>query len=216
MDAERLIVGAHYDVFTNPGADDNASGVAGLLELARLLDTLKPVLKYRIDLVAYTNEEPPYFRTEQMGSAVHAKYLSDNKIKVKGMICLEEIGYFTDEAKSQSYPLDILHLFYPERGNFIGVVGKIGQRKIVRRMKSKMRSGSVIDIRSINAPRWVTGIDYSDHLNYWNYGYDAVMINDTSWYRGNQYHTGGDTPDRLDYERMAQVVSGVYNAMVSY
>jgi hypothetical protein len=216
MDAERLIVGAHYDVFTNPGADDNASGVAGLLELARLLDTLKPNLKYRVDLVAYTNEEPPYFRTEQMGSAVHAKYLHDNKINVKGMICLEMIGYFTDEEKSQSYPLDILHLFYPEKGNFVAVVGQLWQRKIVRKVKSGMLAGSEISVKSINSPKWVVGIDFSDHLNYWKYGYDAIMITDTSWYRNDQYHETGDTPDCLDYERMAQVVSGIYNAMVNY
>jgi hypothetical protein len=184
-DAPRIIIGAHYDVYENPGADDNASGVAGLLELAHLLDSLKPALKYRIDLVSYCLEEPPYFRTDMMGSAVHAKYLADNKIPVKAMISLEMIGYFSDKPKSQSYPLGLLHLFYPERGNFIAVVGSFGQWKIVRRIKSGMIRGSEISVKSINSPKWVVGIDFSDHLNYWKYGWDAVMITDTSWYRND-------------------------------
>jgi hypothetical protein len=216
-DGPRLIIGAHYDVCENqPGADDNASGVAGLLELAHLLDSLKPALKYRIDLVAYSLEEPPYFRTEMMGSAVHAKYLADNKIPVIGMVSLEMIGYFSDEPKSQSYPVGLLHLFYPEKGNFIAVVGSFGQWKIVRKMKTGMITGSVIPVKSINSPKWVPGIDFSDHLNYWKYGWDAVMVTDTSWYRNDQYHEPGDTPDRLNYDKMAQVVSGVYNAVIGY
>lgn len=214
-DGERIITGAHYDVCDNqPGADDNASGVAGLLELARLLSGKKD-LKYRIDLVAYTLEEPPYFRTEHMGSAVHAKYLHDNKIKVKAMISIEMIGYFSDEPKSQQYPLGILKWFYPTRGNYIAVVGKIGQGSIVRKVKKHMRSGSGIDVRSINAPAFVQGIDFSDHLNYWKYGYDAVMITDTSFYRNANYHENTDTIDTLDFTKMAEVVKGIYNALIN-
>jgi len=124
-DAERLIVGAHYDVCGDqPGADDNASGVAGLLEIARLLKLYQPKIDYRIDLVAYTLEEPPNFKTKNMGSAVHAKYLHDNKIKVKAMICLEMIGYFSEKPKSQQYPVGILKLLYPKTANFIAVVAQ--------------------------------------------------------------------------------------------
>jgi hypothetical protein len=215
-DGERIIIGAHYDVCQDqPGADDNASGVAGILEIARLLKANSPKLKYRIDLVAYTLEEPPYFRSEFMGSAIHAKYLKDNGIKVRAMICLEMIGYFTDEPRSQEYPVGLLKLFYPTTGNFITVVGRLGKGSLTRKMKKGMSAGSTIDVRSISAPRFIPGIDYSDHLNYWNYNYDAVMITNTSWYRNANYHMDSDTPETLDYERMAEVVKGVYWAVVN-
>lgn len=212
---ERLIVGAHYDVCEDqPGADDNASGVAGLLEIARLLANEKE-LKYRIDLVAYTLEEPPFFRTENMGSAVHAKYLHDNNIKVKGMISIEMIGYFSDQPKSQEYPLGILKLFYPTKANYIAVVGKLGQGRMVRKIKKNMRSGSDISVRSINAPASIPGIDFSDHLNYWKYGFDALMITDTSFYRNSNYHEKTDSIDTLDFDKMAEVVKGIYNAILN-
>ncbi|MBL4752490.1 MAG: M28 family peptidase [Flavobacteriales bacterium] len=215
-DGERIIIGAHYDVCQNqPGADDNASGVAGILEIARLLKSQAPKLKYRIDLVAYTLEEPPYFRSEYMGSAVHAQYLKDKGIVVKAMICLEMIGYFSDEPKSQQYPIGLLKLFYPSRGNFITIVGKLGKGGLTRKMKRGMRAGSSIDVRSISAPKIIPGIDYSDHLNYWKHGYDAVMITNTSWYRNANYHMPTDTPETLDYVRMAEVVKGVYWAVVN-
>lgn len=212
---ERIIVGAHYDVCDEqPGADDNASGVAGILEIARLLGEQKDI-KTRIDLVAYTLEEPPHFRKETMGSAVHAKYLHDNKIPVKAMISVEMIGYFSDEPKSQEYPLGILKLFYPTKANYIAVVGKIGQGRVTRKMKKHMRCGSEIDVRSINAPAAIPGIDFSDHLNYWRYGYDALMITDTSFYRNKNYHEKTDTIETLDFTRMAEVVKGIYNAVMN-
>jgi hypothetical protein len=214
-DAERLIVGAHYDVCgAQAGADDNASGVAGLLELARQLKKNSPQLDHRIDMVFYTLEEPPHFRTPTMGSAIHAKYLYDNNIKVKGMICLEMIGYYSEEKGSQHYPLGLLKLFYPSRANYIAVVGKMGQGRFLRKVKRKMISSCGINVRSINAPTFVPGIDFSDHLNYWHYGYDAVMITDTSFYRNDNYHQPGDIPSTLDYDKMAEVVKGVYNAIV--
>jgi hypothetical protein len=212
-DGERIIVGAHYDVCDEQaGADDNASGVTGILEISRLLSEQKDI-RTRIDLVAYTLEEPPHFRKETMGSAVHAKYLHDNNIPVKAMISVEMIGYFSDEPKSQEYPLGILKLFYPTKANYIAVVGKIGQGRIIRKMKKHMRSGSEIDVRSINAPAAIPGIDFSDHLNYWKYGYDALMITDTSFYRNKNYHEKGDTIETLDFTRMAEVVKGIYNAI---
>jgi len=213
-DGERIIVGAHYDVCEDQmGADDNASGVAGLIELARLL-SVENNLKYRIDLVAYTLEEPPFFRTDKMGSAVHAKYCHDNNIDIKAMVVLEMIGYFTDEKNSQDYPLKALKLVYPNKGNFIAVVGKLGKGKLTRHMKKEMKKGSDIPVSSISAPASMPGIDFSDHLNYWNYDYDAVMITNTAFYRNKYYHETGDTADRLDYAKMAEVVKGVYYGIV--
>ncbi len=214
-DAERLIVGAHYDVCgEQAGADDNASGVAGLLELARLLKN-KTDLKYRIDLVFYTLEEPPHFRTKEMGSYIHAKSLFDQKIKVKGMVCLEMIGYFSEKPKSQQYPIGILKLFYPTKANYIAVVSKIGQGRFLRKIKKRIKPCCDVDVKSINAPAWITGIDFSDHLNYWAFGYDAVMITDTSFYRNANYHEKTDTVETLDFAKMAEVVRGVYHAITT-
>ncbi|MBL4592284.1 MAG: M28 family peptidase, partial [Flavobacteriales bacterium] len=183
-DGERIIVGAHYDVCEEQaGEDDNASGTAGILELARLLQKHQPNLTYRIDLVAYTLEEPPYFRTKYMGSAVHATYLHHNNIPVKAMICLEMIGYFSDEKGSQDYPIGLLKLFYPNTGNYISVVSKMGggNGKLTRKVKKAMKRGSEIDVTSVNAPANMPGIDFSDHLNYWKYDYPAVMITNTAF-----------------------------------
>jgi hypothetical protein len=215
-EGERIIVGAHYDVCgVQPGADDNASGVAGLLEIARLLKKEDTHLKYRIDLVAYTLEEPPNFRTERMGSAVHAKMLYDSGIKVKTMICLEMIGYFSDKPRSQNYPLGIMKLFYPTKANFIAVIGKVGQGKTTRKIKRRINKDSGIRAISLNAPASLEGIDFSDHLNYWKYGYVAVMITDTSFYRNANYHERTDTIDTLDIDKMAEVIKGVFSSILS-
>jgi hypothetical protein len=217
-DAERIIVGAHYDVCEEQaGADDNASGTAGILELARLLKKHQPELTYRIDLVAYTLEEPPYFRTDFMGSAVHAKYLHDNNIPIKAMMCLEMIGYFSEEKGSQDYPVGILKLFYPNKGNYISVVSKMGagNGKLTRKIKKGIKRGANIDVSSVNAPAKMPGIDFSDHLNYWKYDYPAVMITNTAFYRNKNYHEPTDLPETLDYEKMAEVIKGVYNTIVN-
>jgi Zn-dependent M28 family amino/carboxypeptidase len=210
---ERVVVGAHYDTAgPYPGADDNASGVAGLIELAGLLG--KADLAIRVDLVAYTLEEPPFFRSEHMGSAVHARSLKAEKANVRAMLALEMIGYFTDAKDSQSFPAPGLSLFYPTTGNFIAIVGRMGEGRLVRRIKKAMSSASNLPVHSINAPRFLAGIDFSDHLNYWEAGYPAVMITDTAFYRNPNYHTRTDTPDTLDYRRMAQVVAGIHAAVL--
>ncbi|MDR8389645.1 M28 family peptidase [Aliifodinibius sp. S!AR15-10] len=210
---EQIVVGAHYDVAgPYPGADDNASGVAGLLELARLLSDDELTLK--VELVAYPLEEPPYFYTRKMGSFVHAKSLKDQNINVRAMLALEMIGYFKDDEGSQSYPLFLLRPFYPSVGNYIAVVGKLFQRKLVRSAREAMRRATPLPVESINAPRLLPGIALSDHLNYWWAGYPAAMITDTAFYRNPHYHTAHDTPDTLDYERMAQVVNGVRAAVI--
>jgi hypothetical protein len=168
---ERIVVGAHYDVAgPYPGADDNASGVAGLIELAHLLGRTK--LPLRVELVAFSLEEPPYFRTEYMGSAVHAASLKKQGVPVRAMFCLEMIGYFSDAPGSQSFPTPALKPFYPSKGNFITIVGKPDQGALVRRVKTAMRHASPLPVFSINAPTAVPGIDFSDHGSYWK----AVMM----------------------------------------
>ena len=218
---ERIVVGAHYDAFDEfPGADDNASGVAGLIELAHLLGNTS--LPMRVELVAFTLEEPlgpgepGAFRTQDGGSAVHADSLKREGISVRIMFSLEMIGFFDDAESSQDYPFSLLKLFYPSRGNFISVVGKLDQGWAVRRVKKAMRAASSLPVYSINAPTSVRGIDRSDHFNYWEAGYPAVMVTDTAFLRNVHYHTEKDIPDRLDYERMAMVVQGVYGAVLAF
>lgn len=211
--SEIVVVGAHYDTAGPwPGADDNASGVAGLIELAGLLG--RSELSVRVELVAYTLEEPPAFRTQDMGSAVHARSLVAAGTTVRAMIGLEMIGYFSDAPDSQRYPIGALGVLYPGTGNFIAVVGRVGGGSLVRTVKRAMSESSSLPIHSINAPGFVPGIDFSDHLNYWNEGFPAVMVSDTSFYRNRNYHTINDTADTLDYLRMAQVVLGVHAAVL--
>ncbi len=213
--APRFIVGAHYDVFNSqPGADDNASGVAGLLELSRLFQVYKPDLNYRIDFVAYTLEEPPFFRTEGMGSYVHAKSLHDNKIEILGMGSLEMIGYYTDAPKSQEYPISLMKLSYPSTGNFIAVVGNYKSSELVNHFQESMMLTS-INVESLKAPSFLTGVDFSDHMNYWKFEHDAIMITDTSFYRNPNYHEVTDTIETLDFEKMAEVIKGVYWALIN-
>jgi len=212
---ERIVVGAHYDTAgPQPGADDNASGIAGLIELGHLLG--KTSLPVCVELVAFTLEESASFRTAQMGSALHAGALKKQGIPVRVMFSLEMIGYFTDAPHSQSFPVSLLAAFYPSRGNFIAVVGKLDQISVVRRVKQAMRHASPLPVYSINAPRFLPGIDWSDHLNYWEAGYNAVMITDTAFYRNKNYHTLRDTPDTLNYQKMAMAVQGVYAAVLAF
>ena len=214
INKERIIIGAHYDVCENQeGADDNASGVTGLLELSRLLkgDTLK----YRIDFVAYTLEEPPYFRTEKMGSFVHAKYLHDNNIPVKGMICLEMIGYYSDEDNSQEYPVNLLKLFYGTKGNYITIIQKFSNGSFGRKFCQLMKKQDLIETKSLRAPAFVTGIDFSDHLNYWKFGYSAVMVTNTAFYRNKNYHQKTDTLETLNLEKMTKVIDEIYRTILN-
>lgn len=210
--AERIIVGAHYDAcMPLPGADDNASGVAGLIELAQLLGKQAPAI--RVELVAFSTEEPPYFRTTGMGSSVHAQALRKENVNVRAMLSLEMIGYFSDANGSQRFPVGILSAFYPSTGNFIGVVGRVSEGMLVRQIKGAMSSAAPLPVYSISAPSVIPGVDFSDQLSYWEAGYNAVMITDTAFYRNRNYHTAHDTPEKLDYKRMAMVVEGVYAAV---
>lgn len=210
----KLIIGAHYDACEEtPGADDNASGVAALIELAYLLGRNPP--DREIELVAYVLEEPPFFRTPLMGSAVHAASIAAGKETIVGVIVLEMVGCFSEERGSQSHPSLLLKLIYPSRGNFIAVVGRWDQGQWVKRVKVGMKGTTDLPVYSIRAPTIVPGIDFSDHLNYWPLGINAIMITDTAFYRNKMYHEKGDTADRLDYERMSKVVVAVFEAVKS-
>ena len=208
-DAPKIVVGAHYDVCgEQEGADDNATGVVGLLELTRLLHEKK--LNVQIEFVAYTLEEPPFFRTEYMGSAVHAKSIHDSGEEILGMVCLEMIGYFSDEKKSQSYPLGLLKMFYGGKGDYITVVQRFGNGKFGRKFKKKMKRQNRIKTKSFKGPAKLQGIDFSDHLNYWAYDYSAVMITNTGFFRNKNYHQKTDVMETLDLNRMALVIDEVF------
>lgn len=209
---EIIVVGAHYDAEgEKPGADDNASGVAGLLEIGRLLGKVE--LKTKVVLVAFTLEEPPFFRSDAMGSAVYAKSLVESGVGVKLMIALEMIGYYSEEKGTLSYPMQLLRLYYPSSGNFIAIVDQLMSTQ-AQRMKASMAQAIDLPVYSINAPSFIPGVDFSDHINFWRYGYPAVMITDTAFYRNHAYHTNEDRAERLNYEKMAQVVYGVFEYVV--
>ena len=204
-----LVVGAHYDTYGNlPGADDNASGVAGLLELNRLLASFveRNVLNKQIILVAYTLEEPPIYATNKMGSVIHAESLKGKDVAL--MISLEMIGYFDDQVNSQDYPIGALGLLYPDEGNFVAVADQMFSSSGVA-LKKTINQQGLISAYSINAPAAIPGIDFSDHRSYWAVNIPAVMITDTSFYRNPNYHTANDTFETLDYLKMSYVVNGV-------
>lgn len=212
---ETIVIGAHYDVCgMQHGADDNASGVAGLLEIARQIKDAP--LSNRMELVAYTLEEPPFFRTEHMGSYVHAKSLHDSKQPVLGMISLEMIGYFSDAKRSQDYPLGILKLIYGNKGNFITLVNKFGKGKFAAHFTRKFKQTAKIRTKRFAGPKLLPGVDFSDHLNYWSFGFSALMITDTAFYRNKNYHMATDTIETLDFERMGIVVDDVVRVLLHH
>jgi len=209
-----IVVGAHYDVCgEQEGADDNASGTVGLLEIARMLKDEE--LKYRIELVAYTLEEPPFFRSEFMGSYIHAKSLKESNKDVYGMVCLEMIGYFDSRKNTQDYPLGLLSWFYGNVGDFITVVNKFGSGKFSNIFSSKFKKLASIKTKMFTAPKSLQGIDFSDHLNYWNFGFSALMITDTAFYRNKNYHEKTDQMHTLNIGKMAKVIDSVYNTLIS-
>lgn len=216
--APRVVIGAHYDVDgeNNPGADDNASGVAAVLELARMLAAARPALDHRLELAAYALEEMPHHRSPAMGSHAHAAALAADGAAVQVMVSVEMIGYYSQAEGSQLYPLAPLRWLYPARADFIGVVGRTLDRRAVARVKGLMRATGGLPAYSINAPTWIPGIDFSDHWSFWEHGMAAVMVTDTAFYRNPHYHGPGDTPETLDYRRMAQAVDGLYQVAIGY
>jgi peptidase M28-like protein len=206
---ERIVLGAHYDAAgDDPGADDDASGVAGLIELARMLAASPPPI--RVDLAAYTLEEAPAFATEAMGSVVHARSLKEADVRVRLMMSLEMIGAFSDAPGSQQVPVGLDRSAYPTTGNFIAIVGRRGHAGMVSEIAAAMRYASSVPVQTLVAPRDVPGVDLADHRSFWDLDYPAVMVTDTAFFRNPRYHTPEDTPDTLDYARMAEVVEGVH------
>jgi Zn-dependent M28 family amino/carboxypeptidase len=207
---EIIVVGAHYDSISMPGgcpaANDNASGVAAMLEIARVL-RLKS-LRRSVRFVAFVNEEPPFFQTDEMGSLVYAKRCRERNENIVGMITPETIGCYSDEEGSQRYPA-LLGLMYPSVGNFIAFVGNGASAKLVRDVTDGFRQSTQFPAIGFAAPMWVTKAGWSDHWSFWKCGYPALMATDTAPLRYRHYHTAEDTPEKLDYDRMARVVAGL-------
>ncbi len=214
---EIIVVGAHYDAVVGaPGANDNGSGVAALLELARRFSEVD--LSRTLRFVAFVNEEPPHFLSGTMGSEVYARRAARQGENIVAMFALETIGYYRDDPGSQHYPPP-LNLFYPKQGNIIAFVGNLGSRALVTRALRAFRQHARFPSEGIAAPAFIPGVDWSDHRSFWKEGYPAVMITDTAPYRYPWYHSAQDTPDKVDYERMVYVVDGLakmLEALVGY
>jgi hypothetical protein len=205
--ADVVVIGAHYDsVFGCPGANDNATGAAALLEIGRLLRGRAYPRTLR--LVAFVNEEPPFFLSDRMGSFRYAQRCAERGESISAMLSLETIGYYSTAPRSQRYPFP-LGLFYPSTADFIGFVGNLGSRSLVRQVVSSFRSHTAFPSQGTAAPAWIPGVGWSDHWSFWRFGYPAVMVTETALYRYAHYHTSEDTPDKIDYERTARVVAGL-------
>lgn len=205
---EIVVIGAHYDsVLSSPGADDNASGVAAaLLALAESLAKFTPTRTLR--LVAFPNEEPIYFQTALMGSRVYARACKQKGERIVAMVSVESVGYFSDEKKSQRYP-SVLRWFYPSRGNFIAVVANRDSKALVKRVAKAFATSGSLPVEQAALPADLPGVGWSDHWAFWQEGYSAVMITDTATFRNPNYHRATDTPETLDYVRLAAVVRGL-------
>lgn len=204
-----VVVGAHYDsAHGTPGANDNATGSAAVIELARMLKGMALESGREIRLVLFVNEEAPYFKSAQMGSLLHARDLYTRGENVTAMLSLETIGYYSDDKGSQRYPAP-LDALYPDTGNFIAFVGDLASRALVRDALAAFRRHAKFPSEGLAAPAAIPGVDWSDHWSYREHGYPAVMVTDTALYRYPYYHTAEDTPDKVDYERLARVVKGI-------
>jgi Zn-dependent M28 family amino/carboxypeptidase len=207
-----IVVGAHYDSYAaTPGADDNASGVAALLEIARSFAGASP--RRTIRLVCFANEEPPYFQCPGMGSLEYARALQGEGVALHGMISLESIGYYDASPGSQRFPAAALRLFYPDRGDYVAFVGDSASREWVDRVVGAFRAHAEVPSEAFSGPRAIPGVDWSDHWSFWSHGYRALMVTDTATYRNPNYHEPGDLPATLDYQTLAGVVRGLTAAL---
>ena len=210
---EIILAGAHYDtVEGSPGADDNASGVAGLIEIASRLRGTAPART--VKLVAFVNEEPPFFFFGQMGSKVYARAARKRGDDIRVMLSLEMLGCYSSVPGSQSYP-PLLRWFYPERGDFIAFVSNLKSRRALREVVAAFKASSDFPVESLASPSFVPGIAWSDQLSFWREGYPAVMVTDTAFYRYPYYHTGRDTPEKVCYPEMARVVEGLAKTLTA-
>lgn len=204
---EIVVIGAHYDsVMGSPGANDNGTGVAAVLALARRFAGKAPARTLRF--AAFVNEEPPNFMTATMGSMVYAKACRERDEHIVAMLSLETIGYFSDEKRSQVYPPPF-SLFYPSTGNFIGFIGNMSNRRLVRRATGTFRKHARFPSEGAAIPGFVPGAGWSDHWSFWQQGYPAIMVTDTAPYRYPYYHCAADTPDKVSYDGVARVVAGL-------
>lgn len=202
-----IVVGAHYDtVRGSPGANDNATGVAAVLELARMLKS-RPIAR-SVHLVAFVNEEAPFSYSDAMGSLQYVRRLRERGQEVAAMLSLETMGYYTDLPGTQRYPFPV-SFFYPDTGDFIGFVGNVASRSLVRRVVTTFRRHARFPSEGIAAPEGLRGVSWSDHWAFWRQGVPAVMVTDTALYRYPQYHTADDLPGIVDNARLAPVVEGL-------
>ncbi len=205
---EIVVIGAHYDtVPESPGANDNGSGVAALLEIARALRNLPPGRTLR--LVAFVNEEAPFYRTGQMGSQIYARQTRERGDNVVAMLSLETIGYYSDKPGSQHFPNPVYAWFYPDTGNFIGFVSNLSSWRLLRQCLKRFRRHSAFPAQGVAAPGWLTGIGWSDHASFWEADYPALMVTDTAPFRYPHYHHPSDTPDKLNYDAFTRVTQGL-------
>lgn len=206
-----VLLGAHYDsCWDAPGADDNASGVAAMLEVARLLAGRR--LSHTVRFVAWANEEPPDFQQDGMGSLVAARNARARNDDLVAVLALDAVGYYDDSPGSQHWPLGLGALF-PNRANFINVVSRTASGRQVLAVSAALRRHSSVPVAAAAAPAFVTGVDWSDHWSYWQAGYDAVMITDMPPFRNPHYHERTDTPDTLDYDKLARLTAGLAGAV---
>jgi hypothetical protein len=204
---EIVVIGAHYDTVPDaPGADDNGSGVVGMLALARAFAG-KPQER-TVRFLAFVNEEPPYFQTEAMGSYVYAGECSRRGEKIVAMISLEMLGHYTSQPHSQNYPFPF-SLFYPSTGNFVGFVGNVKSGELTRQAIGAFRRHAQFPSEGAAVPPFVTGVSFSDHWSFWQFNYPAIMVTDTAFFRYQHYHTPDDTIDKINFDGMARVVVGL-------
>jgi hypothetical protein len=209
---ELLLIGAHYDsVLGSPGANDNGSGVAALLEISRRFAAVEPAMTVRF--VAFVNEEPPFFMSDQQGSIVYAKSARHRGDDIRLMASLETIGWYSNRPGSQRYP-PLFNLFYPDRANFIGMVSDFRSRAAMRRLAQAFRTHSDFPLQTAATFRFVPGVSWSDHWSFWRHGYRATMITDTAPYRYPHYHAASDTPDKLAYPELSRVALGLSEAFM--
>jgi hypothetical protein len=210
--SEIVIIGAHYDSVTGcPGANDNGSGTATVLELAKLMAHHKP--KRTVRFVLFTNEEPPYFGGEEMGSYQYAQRCKRRNENIVAMLDVETLGYYTDAPHTQTYPSHFTP-FYPNTGNFITFVSNVHSRPLAEACIGTFRDTTKVPSEGVAAPEWINGVDWADHKWFWADGYAALMITDTAPYRYPQYHTAQDTPDKLNYPVFARVVAGLHRVLL--
>lgn len=208
---EIIVVGAHYDsVFGAPGGNDNGSGVAAVIELARSFRTAQPARTLRF--VLFVDEEPPFYKSEEMGSRHYARRAKERGETIVAMFSVETIGYYSDQPGSQHYPFP-LGFFYPGAGNFIAFVSNLASRPLLHEVIALFRRHADVPSEGVAAPAFIPGVDWSDHWSFWKEGYPALMVTDTAPYRYPHYHAPTDTPDKVDYGRLARVTSGLYRML---